>query len=72
MEQVVMPLLKQRNPTARQQAAENLGELARLGEQLRTAAPARRAARSHRPALSARGPPVAGSRRDRRVGWVAC
>jgi hypothetical protein len=37
MEQVVMPLLKQRNPTARQQAAENLGELARLGEQLRSA-----------------------------------
>jgi hypothetical protein len=37
MEQVVMPLLKQRNPTARQQAAENLGEMARLGEQLRTA-----------------------------------
>ena len=37
IEQVVMPLLKQRNPTARQQAAENLGEMARLGEQLRTA-----------------------------------
>lgn len=37
MEQVVMPLLKQRNPTARQQAAENLGELAGLGEQLRAA-----------------------------------
>ncbi len=37
MEQVVMPLLKQRNPTARQQATENLGELARLGEQLRSA-----------------------------------
>jgi DNA-binding transcriptional MerR regulator len=37
MEQVVMPLLKQRNPTARQQAAENLGELASLGEQLRSA-----------------------------------
>jgi hypothetical protein len=37
MEQVVMPLLKQRNPTARRQAAENLGEMARLGEQLRTA-----------------------------------
>ena len=35
MEQVVMPLLKQRNPTARKQAAENLAELARLGEQLR-------------------------------------
>ncbi len=37
MEQVVMPLLKQRNPTARQQATENLGELASLGEQLRSA-----------------------------------
>jgi DNA-binding transcriptional MerR regulator len=37
MEQVVMPLLKQRNPTARQQAADNLGELASLGEHLRTA-----------------------------------
>ena len=37
MEQVVMPLLKQRNPTARQQAADNLGELAHLGEQLRSA-----------------------------------
>ena len=37
MEQVVMPLLKQRNPTARQQAAENLGEMARLGESLRSA-----------------------------------
>jgi DNA-binding transcriptional MerR regulator len=37
MEQVVMPLLKQRNPTARQQAADNLGELAQLGEQLRSA-----------------------------------
>ena len=37
MEQVVMPLLKQRNPTARQQAAENLGEMAHLGEQLRGA-----------------------------------
>ena len=37
MEQVVMPLLKQRNPTARQQAADNLGQLAKLGEQLRGA-----------------------------------
>ncbi|MGV3759328.1 MAG: hypothetical protein ACO1PW_07255, partial [Actinomycetota bacterium] len=37
MEQVVMPLLKQRNPTARQQAAQNLGEMAQLGEQLRGA-----------------------------------
>jgi DNA-binding transcriptional MerR regulator len=37
MEQVVMPLLKQRNPTARKQAAENLAALAALGEQLRAA-----------------------------------
>lgn len=37
MEQVIMPLLKQRNPTARQQAAQNLGEMAHLGEQLRGA-----------------------------------
>ena len=37
MEQVVMPLLKQRNPTARQQAAQNLGEMAQLGEHLRGA-----------------------------------
>jgi DNA-binding transcriptional MerR regulator len=37
MEQVVMPLLKQRNPTARQQAADTLGELARLGDQMRAA-----------------------------------
>lgn len=37
MEQVVMPLLKQRNPTARQQAARNLGEMAQLGEHLRGA-----------------------------------
>ena len=37
MEQVVMPMLKQRNPTARQQAAETLGELARLGDHMRAA-----------------------------------
>ena len=37
MEQVIMPLLKQRNPTARKQAAENLAALAALGEQLRAA-----------------------------------
>lgn len=37
MEQVIMPLLKQRNPTARQRAAQNLGEMAHLGEQLRGA-----------------------------------
>jgi DNA-binding transcriptional MerR regulator len=36
-EQVVMPLLKQRNPTARQQAADTLGDLSSLGESLRAA-----------------------------------
>ena len=36
-EQVVMPMLKQRNPDARRQASETLGELARLGQQLRSA-----------------------------------
>jgi hypothetical protein len=41
-----MPLLKQRNPTARRQAADNLGEMAHLGEQLRGAL-LRAALRSH-------------------------
>jgi DNA-binding transcriptional MerR regulator len=36
-EQVVMPLLKQRNPTARQQAADTLGDLSALGDSLRAA-----------------------------------
>jgi DNA-binding transcriptional MerR regulator len=36
-EQVVLPLLKQRNPTARRQAVESLEELARLGEGMRAA-----------------------------------
>ena len=36
-QQVVMPLLKQRHPGARQQAVETLGELAELGEGLRAA-----------------------------------
>jgi uncharacterized protein (DUF2336 family) len=36
-EQVVMPLLKQRNPEARQQAAQTLSELSRLGAGLRSA-----------------------------------
>jgi len=35
-EQVVMPMLKQRNPEARRQASETLAELARLGQQLRS------------------------------------
>ncbi|MBV8985602.1 MAG: MerR family transcriptional regulator [Acidimicrobiia bacterium] len=35
-EQVVMPMLKQRNPEARRQATETLAELARLGQQLRS------------------------------------
>jgi DNA-binding transcriptional MerR regulator len=36
-EQVVMPMLKQRNPEARRQAGETLAELARLGQRLRGA-----------------------------------
>jgi DNA-binding transcriptional MerR regulator len=36
-EQVVLPLLKQRNPEARRQAVETLEELARLGQNLRGA-----------------------------------
>jgi DNA-binding transcriptional MerR regulator len=37
MEQIVLPLLKQRNPAARRQAAESLEQLGRLGEALRSA-----------------------------------
>jgi DNA-binding transcriptional MerR regulator len=37
LEQVVMPMLKQRNPQARSQATETLSELARLGQGLRAA-----------------------------------
>src|SRR5438132_732428 len=36
-EQVVMPLMKQRNPAARRQALGTLGELAKLGQGLRAA-----------------------------------
>jgi hypothetical protein len=36
-EQLVLPLLKQRNPAARQQALDTLEELARLGERMRAA-----------------------------------
>jgi DNA-binding transcriptional MerR regulator len=36
-EQVVMPMMKQRNPQARVQAVDTLGELARLGQGLRAA-----------------------------------
>ena len=36
-EQIVMPLIKQRNPNARQQAAATLEELTRLGAELRDA-----------------------------------
>jgi DNA-binding transcriptional MerR regulator len=36
-EQVVLPLVKQRNPTARRQAVETLEDLSQLGEQLRAA-----------------------------------
>ncbi len=37
LEQIVMPLLKQRNPHGREQAIELLGELSLLGQQLRNA-----------------------------------
>ena len=36
-EQVIMPLVKQRNPVARRQAVETLEDLSHLGEQLRAA-----------------------------------
>jgi DNA-binding transcriptional MerR regulator len=36
-EQIVMPMLKQRNPAARQQALDTLSELSNLGEGLRAA-----------------------------------
>jgi DNA-binding transcriptional MerR regulator len=36
-EQVIMPMLKQRNPQARRQATETLAELSRLGQSLRAA-----------------------------------
>jgi hypothetical protein len=45
-EQVVMPMLKQRNPQARQQAVETLGELSKMGQGLRTAL-LRQALREH-------------------------
>ena len=45
-EQLVMPLLKQRNPAARAQATERLDELANLGGRLR-AAMLRQALREH-------------------------
>jgi hypothetical protein len=45
-EQVVLPLVKQRNPDARRQAVTNLGELTELGENLR-AAMLRQALRSY-------------------------
>jgi DNA-binding transcriptional MerR regulator len=37
IEQVVLPLLKQRNPEARRQALDNIDDLARLGQNLRAA-----------------------------------
>jgi hypothetical protein len=36
-DQVVLPLMKQRNPDARRQAIDNVGELAALGDSLRAA-----------------------------------
>jgi DNA-binding transcriptional MerR regulator len=35
VEQIVLPLLKQRNPASRQRASETVTELARLGQELR-------------------------------------
>jgi len=46
--QVVMPMIKQRNPVARRQAAETLAELSRLGQGLREAL-LRQALRGHVP-----------------------
>jgi DNA-binding transcriptional MerR regulator len=37
LEQVVMPMMRQRNPQARRQATETLSELSRLGQALRAA-----------------------------------
>jgi len=37
IEQVVLPLLKQRNPASRQRAQETVAELSRLGQDLRSA-----------------------------------
>jgi hypothetical protein len=37
VEQVVTPLLKQRNPRSRQQAMDTIAELSRLGQDLRAA-----------------------------------
>jgi len=48
LEQVVMPMMKQRDPAARQQAVDVLGELAALGQCMR-AALLRRALRDHLP-----------------------
>ena len=36
-EQVIMPMLRQRNPQARRQATDTLAELSRLGQSLRAA-----------------------------------
>jgi hypothetical protein len=36
IEQIVLPLLKQRNPESRQRALDNVAELSRLGQALRT------------------------------------
>ncbi len=48
LEQVVMPMVKQRNPAARQQAVATLGELASMGQSLRSAL-LRRALRDYLP-----------------------
>ncbi len=48
IEQIVLPLLKQRNPEARQRALDTVAELTRLGQALRDGAPAQRLARPAR------------------------
>ncbi len=47
-EQIVSPLLKQRNPDARRRATQTVIELARLGEEMRNVM-LRRALRDHLP-----------------------
>ena len=47
-EQIVLPLLKQRNPDAKRRASQTVAELVRLGDQMRTVL-LRRGLRDHIP-----------------------
>ena len=47
-EQIVLPLLKQRNPDAKRRAVQTVAELVRLGDQMRTVL-LRRGLRDHIP-----------------------